>query len=108
MANGNRQSRNRLVLFSPVVPELHGLCRRLDAVLRVQGRFAAALLIPSDGALNIRSCALMVLNTLRAHSPWPRARDAVIPKGRSQLSPLSNLRFYERLPRPKPVGRTHS
>jgi hypothetical protein len=107
MAKGNRQSRNRLVLFFPV-GHLSGASRTVSAAVqffeKVQRCFGAAFLIPSDRVLNICDRALVVINTLSAHSPWPRARDAVLPKGRSRLCPLSDLRFCVRLPRPMPLG----
>jgi len=74
----------------------------------VQGRSAACLSVPSDCALDICDRALMVLNTSSAHSPGPRVRDAVLPKGRSLLCPLSDLRCDAPPPCPKPLGQIHS
>ena len=48
----------------------------------IQGRFGAAFPVPSDCAPDICDCALVILNALSAHSPWPEARDAVVPKER--------------------------
>src|SRR5260370_23017054 len=72
----------------------------------VQGYFGTTLLIPSDCALNICDRALVVVNALTAHSPWPKARDAVLPRGLSLPCPLSGLRFDAPLPHPKPLGRS--
>ena len=72
---------------------------------KVQGCFGTALLIPRDCALNICDRALVVFNPLSAHSPWPKARDAVVPKGRLLPCLLSGLRFDVPLPHPKPLGR---
>src|ERR1035437_7400420 len=41
------------------------------------------------------------------NSPWPRARHGDLTKGRSLLCPLSDPRFCERLPYPKPLAQTH-
>ena len=93
-------------------PAFRGFADRVSGSMQffdeVHGCFGAALLIPSDCALNICDRGLVVLNTLSAPSPWPRARDAVLPKGRSLPCPLSGLRFDVPLPHPKPLGQIHS
>jgi hypothetical protein len=96
----------------PAAPAFRGFADRVSGSMQffdeVQGCFGAALLIPSDCALNICDRALVVLNTFSAHSPWPRTRDAVFPKGRSLPCPLSGPRFDVPLPHPKPLGQIHS
>src|ERR1039458_3658167 len=93
-------------------PAIRGFTDCVDGSIQffdeVRSRLGAALPIPGDCAPNICDCALVVLNTLSAHSPWPRVRDAVVPKGRSRPCPFSDLRFCERLPHPKPLARIHS
>jgi hypothetical protein len=66
----------------------------------IQRSFGAALPIPGDGILYICGCALVVFNRLTAHSPAPRARDAVVPTARSQPCQPSGLPFAALLPRP--------
>src|ERR1017187_10624357 len=78
-------------------PAVRGFTDCVDGSIQffdeVRSRLGAALPIPGDCAPNICDCALVVLNTPSAHSPWPRVRDAVVPKGRSPPCPFSDLRF---------------
>src|ERR1700693_2250424 len=107
MANGNRQSRESSGVVLSWRPAFRSFTDCLSSSMqffdKVQGCFGSALLIPGDCALNICDRALVVFNTLSAHSPWPKARDAVLPKGRLLLCLLSGLRSDALLPYPKPL-----
>jgi hypothetical protein len=85
-------------------------CRRCPIQFfdEIQSCFGAALPIPGDCVLNIRDCVLVIFDAPSAHSQWPGVRDAVVPRERLPLFPLSSLPSDALLLRPKPVEQIHS
>src|SRR5580700_7726212 len=108
---GNRQSKNRLVLFLPA-GHRSGHSRivtaaRWSSSTKSSAALGAALSIPRTRFLHIGSRALVVLNAFSLHLRSPKARDAVAPRGRSQPCPLSGLPFGARPRCPRPPPPTH-
>src|SRR5919197_4020368 len=108
--NGERKSPKQKLsgVVLPDWPALRGFTDCISGSIQlfdeVQRRFDAALLIPSDCALDICDRTLVILNALNAHSPWLAVRDVVLPRQQSPPCPLSSLRFDVLFPPPKPAG----